>query len=182
MEPQPKGSSWTQSKLDSWTKESIWTRGRVDWLVEVSEQVEVKGLAEVDGIGDKYGLGTVGGPGVVGRIREGTWTWKSIWTRGGIDWLGDISGLEALLRPLMKILMDFWTTWLVRWGTISKRNNHETSVLFLVRLWSESCLYSGNKALLLGSLMHKHGAVRGSGQGLFPLRMCPPLISRGVMA
>ena len=53
--------------------------------MEVSEQVKVKGPAEVDGIGDKYGLGTVGGPGVVGRIREGTWTWKSIWTRGGID-------------------------------------------------------------------------------------------------
>ena len=27
-----------------------------------------------------------------------------------------------------------------------------------------------------------HGAVQGSGQGLFPLRLCPPLISRGVMA
>ena len=27
-----------------------------------------------------------------------------------------------------------------------------------------------------------HGAVRGSGQGLFPSRLCPPLISRGVMA
>jgi hypothetical protein len=27
-----------------------------------------------------------------------------------------------------------------------------------------------------------HGAVRGSGQGLFPSRLCSPLISRGVMA
>ena len=27
-----------------------------------------------------------------------------------------------------------------------------------------------------------HGALRGSGQGLFPSRLCPPLISRGVMA
>ena len=28
----------------------------------------------------------------------------------------------------------------------------------------------------------KHGAVQGSGQGLLPSRLCPPLISRGVMA
>ena len=27
-----------------------------------------------------------------------------------------------------------------------------------------------------------HGAVQGSGQGLFPARLCPPLISQGVMA
>ena len=27
-----------------------------------------------------------------------------------------------------------------------------------------------------------HGAVQGSGQGLFPSGLCPPLISRGVMA
>ena len=38
------------------------------------------------------------------------------------------------------------------------------------------------KNVILLVLPIEHGAVQGSGQGLFPSLLCPPLISRGVMA